>query len=81
MLRSLREHAGTRTVVMRLLKIVHPPICTIQNYDGCILPPVEGDLVRQANGQAWSRDIDAQMPDLQHVWDFVDHTSSRGKYE
>jgi hypothetical protein len=42
---SLPQHRGTRTAVIRIVKILSPPICVYPNYDGCVPLPVEGELV------------------------------------
>ena len=40
---TLPEHKGTRTVVLRFLKIITPVRCVFPLYDGC---PKEGELHR-----------------------------------
>ncbi|OBZ70111.1 hypothetical protein A0H81_09836 [Grifola frondosa] len=39
------QHANTRTVVVRVLKIVKPVECVMPNYDNAIEEPREGELV------------------------------------
>ena len=41
---TLPEHNGTRTVVVRFLKIITPVECVIPDYDGRICCPKEGEL-------------------------------------
>ncbi|KIM71680.1 hypothetical protein PILCRDRAFT_820866 [Piloderma croceum F 1598] len=41
----LPQHNGTRTVVIRIVKMISPPICVYPDYNGCIPLPVEGELV------------------------------------
>ena len=43
-LSTLPDHSGDRTVVIRILKFVEPVTCTIQNYDGRMPFPKEGEL-------------------------------------
>ncbi|KIM71684.1 hypothetical protein PILCRDRAFT_480980 [Piloderma croceum F 1598] len=42
---TLPQHNGTCTVVIRIVKIVSPPIRVYPDYSGCIPLPVEGELV------------------------------------
>jgi hypothetical protein len=55
-LSTLPEHSGDRIVVMRILKFVEPVTCIIQNYDGRIPFPREGELFHQR--QLFTRRID-----------------------
>ena len=75
---TLPEHEGTRTVMLRFLKIITPVKCVIPHYDGYILPPEEGELYRRSNKATqklnpppWSADIDkrALLRGLRLVWD------------
>jgi hypothetical protein len=78
---TLPDHRGTRTVVLRFLKIITPLKCVIPLYDGYIMPPKEGDLHRKSrkaidslksNPPVWSLDIDkkgAMVRALQLLWD------------
>jgi hypothetical protein len=40
---TLPDHRGTRTVVLRFLKIITPAKCVTPGYDGYICEPKEGD--------------------------------------
>ncbi|TFK39067.1 hypothetical protein BDQ12DRAFT_89890 [Crucibulum laeve] len=42
---TLPEHAGTHTLVMRVLQIVQPVQCTVKDYDEKVQRPTEGELV------------------------------------
>jgi hypothetical protein len=42
------DHIGTRTVVLRFLKIITPVKCVIPLYDGKIAQPEEGELYRRS---------------------------------
>jgi hypothetical protein len=44
---TLPDHIGTRTVVLRFLKIITPVKCVIPLYHGNIVPPEEGELHRR----------------------------------
>ena len=63
---TLPDHEGKRIVVLRFLKIITPVKCVIPLYDGYIVPPKEGDLLRRfyrkvidkLHPPAWSFDID-----------------------
>ena len=44
---TLPDHKGTRTVVLRFLKIITPVKCLIPNYDGSIVQPEEGELYQR----------------------------------
>jgi hypothetical protein len=70
--RSTRpDHEGTRTIVLRFLKIITPVRC-VMSYDGYIKQPTEGGLY-QKGGKIWSIDIDNSKcvrlnPGLQSLW-------------
>ena len=61
---TLPEHEGTRTIVIRFLKIITPVKCVIPNYDGHICCPKEGELYwkyfinRKVKHKVWSDNID-----------------------
>ena len=72
---TLTEHEGTRTVVLRFLKIITPVKCVIPDYDDRICRPEEGALYRRARlnraggliypSQVWSINID--MPKVANI--------------
>jgi len=76
-------HNGTRTVVLRILKMITPVKCLIPRYDNYICRPKEGELYQlsepyvrirsKQNHNAWSVNIDIhQIPNLrglQLLWD------------
>ena len=72
---TLTEHEGTRSVVLRFLKIITPVKCVIPNYDDRICGPEEGELHRRAlltragglvyPSQVWRINID--MPILANI--------------
>jgi hypothetical protein len=77
---TLPEHKGTRTLVLRFLKIITPVKCVTPLYDGYIVAPEEGKLHRRSspflrkvefNERAWSINIDKKGPlvGLQLLWD------------
>ena len=77
---TLPEHDGTRTVVLRFLKIITPVKCVIPHYDGYIGFPKEGDLYRRTtkytlsmDQPVWSVNIDnskgAMLRGLRFLWD------------
>ena len=80
---TLPNHKGTRTVVLRYLKIITPVKCVIPFYDGHIVRPEEEELyqrdlttkqaaVNVPNRQVWSFDIDTDgliKQGLQLLWD------------
>ena len=77
---TLPEHKGTRTVVLRFLKIITPVKCVVPLYDGWIRFPKEGELYRRSKnirkmGQSvWSVDVDKSKSvlmkrGLQLLWD------------
>ena len=79
---TLPEHKGTRTVVLRFLKIITPLSCVIPKYDKYIPCPVEGELYRRGSKfahQVWNINIDKPHPEsvyqpyttrgLQLLWD------------
>jgi hypothetical protein len=77
---TLQEHNGTRTVVLRFLKIITPVKCVIPLYDGYVCCPKEGELYRRGFKkssktipQEWSVNLDrtkhAMLRGLQLLWD------------
>ena len=81
---TLPDHKGTRTVVLRFLKIITPVKCVVPNYDGYISYPKEGELYQRAskhngklNHKVWSVNIDKPLSKfetymqrgLQLLWD------------
>jgi hypothetical protein len=75
---TLPEHNGTRTVVLRFLKIITPVMCDIPLYDDHVRFPKEGELYQKFSrpGQVWSVNIDVPgdkrkhiLPGLQLLWD------------
>ena len=54
---TLPEHKGTRTIVLRFLKIIEPVKCVKPLYDGNVGCPKEGELHRKA-GKVWNVNID-----------------------
>ena len=76
---TLPEHEGTRTVVLRFLKIITPVKCVIPDYDGSIVPPKGGELHRKhkrrinsrSNAPVWGIDIDksTMSRSLKLLWD------------
>ena len=63
---TLPVHKDTRTVVLRILKIIKPVKCVIHRYDDYVVPPKEGELHRRytkykkdkSDPIVWSVDID-----------------------
>ncbi|KAJ6524432.1 hypothetical protein DFH09DRAFT_937255, partial [Mycena vulgaris] len=49
---ALPEHAGTDTLVMRIVKMLTAPTCVLPDYDGYLPPPAEGALVHRRMGHA-----------------------------
>jgi hypothetical protein len=76
---TLPDCIGTRTVVLRFLKIVTPVQCVISHYDGHISCPKEGELYQKirhiTRQKVWSVNIDESKgpssigPGLQLLWD------------
>ena len=76
---SLPEHEGTRTVVLRFLKIITPVKCVMPLYDGYICCPKEGELYRRSRSNlkmdqsVWNVNIDKKngimKPSLRLLWD------------
>ena len=73
---TIPDHKGTRTVVLRFLKIITPVECVIPHYAGKIVQPEEGELhrrMRKAVPLVWSIDIDkdesVRARGLQLLWD------------
>ncbi|KAF7359017.1 hypothetical protein MSAN_01242400 [Mycena sanguinolenta] len=66
-LSPLPEHANSRRIVLRVIKITDPPKLRIPYYDGYLPRPNEGELVyrpRQGPGSKvgpWSRSLDSQV--------------------
>jgi hypothetical protein len=80
---TLECHEGTRTLVLRYLKIITPVKCVIPLYDGYIAPPKEGELHRgsrinskdKKGQQVWSVDVDKSkimVQSLRLLWDAND---------
>ncbi|KIM86971.1 hypothetical protein PILCRDRAFT_815419 [Piloderma croceum F 1598] len=44
---NLPQHKGTRTAVIRIVKILSPVTCRYPNYNGPLTLPVEGELVQR----------------------------------
>ena len=73
---NLAKHKGTRTVVLRFVKIITPATCVIPHYDGYIVLPKEGELHRRFrsfsdfNPPVWCCDIDkiARLRGLHLLW-------------
>jgi hypothetical protein len=81
---TLPAHKGTRTVVLRILKIITPVKCVVSLYDGYIVSPEEGKLHRRSkylryaktlDPPVWSFNIDLDKPNvmlrrgLRLLWD------------
>jgi hypothetical protein len=76
---TLPEHKGTRTVVLRFIKIITPAKCVIPLYDGKIVPPKEGELHQKFStypvvSKVWSRSLDIDtkkkmVRGFQLLWD------------
>ncbi|KAJ6558196.1 hypothetical protein B0H19DRAFT_1235137 [Mycena capillaripes] len=69
-LAPLSEHAGTDTVVMRIVKMLAAPVCVLPGYDHTTPMPVEGELVCRLMGRArasrlhsWFCDVPADPSD------------------
>ena len=88
---TLPDHEGTRTVVLRFLKIITPVKCVTPNYDGYIGEPKEGELYRRARKRkfnqppVWSLNIDKparlslsfrKNRSLRLLWDATDNLYS-----
>ena len=72
---TLREHKGTRTIVLRFLKVI---TSVIPLYDNSIVPPKEGELHRRhlrgaLNSSVWYVNIDdigcIKVRGLRLLWD------------
>ena len=74
------DHKGTRTVVLRFLKIITPVNCLIPLYNGYIVRPEEGELHRRCyryktDHQVWGVNIDEErkkrnmVQGLRLLWD------------
>ena len=72
---TLPEHAQTRTVVLRFLKIITPVKCVMPLYDEYIKWPKEGELFQRglhSRPHVWSANIDQSRlttPGFQLLWD------------
>ena len=62
---TLPIHKGTRTVVIRIVKIITPVRCVTPNYNGVTVCPKEGELQRRIYRrkkkiveEAWGVNID-----------------------
>jgi hypothetical protein len=76
---TLPDHIGTRTVVLRFLKIITSAKCVIPLYDGYIGPTKEGELYSKrfknvidiSNPPVWSANIDKSvvLRGLRLLWD------------
>ena len=59
---TLPEHEGTRTIVLRFLKIITPVKCVMPLYDGYICCPKEGELYQRTKHNTtktvWSVNLD-----------------------
>ena len=73
---TLTEHKGTRTVVLRFLKIITPVKSVIPDYDDRICRPEEGELHRRprligrAGGLVYTRQlwgINIDMPKVANI--------------
>jgi hypothetical protein len=79
---TLQHHKGTRTLVLRYLKIITPVKCVISGYDGHIVPPREGELHRRTlkstvelDRLVWSVNVDKPksiIQSLRLLWDATD---------
>jgi hypothetical protein len=76
---TLPDHKGTRTVVLRFLKIIKPVKCVVPLYDGHISVPKDGELHKKSrrigSQKVWSANIDKSTgpssmgPGFQLLWD------------
>jgi hypothetical protein len=75
---TLPNHKGTRTVVLRFLKIITPVKCVVPHYDEYIYCPLakEGELYQRNRGnqlEIWTVNIDTPINPLvrglQLLWD------------
>jgi hypothetical protein len=64
-LSTLPEHSGDHIIVMRILKFIEPVTCIIQNYDGRLPFPREGDLFHRQRHQVFTCRIDQDNPTSQ----------------
>jgi len=82
---TLPHHEGTRTLVLRYLKIITPVKCVIPHNDGYIIQPEEGELHRtrsirktdvELDRLVWSINIDKpkghMSQGLRFLWDATD---------
>ncbi|KAJ6510629.1 hypothetical protein C8R45DRAFT_393436 [Mycena sanguinolenta] len=63
-LSTFPEHAGSDTIVMRIVKMLVPPTCVVPHYDNNIPAPVEGELVRRPMGHARASRVQPWFCDL-----------------
>jgi hypothetical protein len=78
---TLPDHKGTRTVVLRFLKIITTVKCVVPLYDEHVCYPMEGELYQRTrigkiNCRVWSVNIDISknhslrtIRGLQLLWD------------
>jgi hypothetical protein len=66
---TLPEHNGTRTILLRILKMITPAKCVIPLYDNRVHLPKEGELLHRRvftkhkfHDQAWGVNIDVPGP-------------------
>jgi hypothetical protein len=86
---TLQEHQGTKTVVLRFLKIITPVKCVMPLYDDYIHCPKEGELYRisvikmsgELNTHVWSVDVEklkngrySIVPGLRLLWESGMHS-------
>ena len=64
---TLPDHIGTKTVVLRFLKIITPVECVIPYNDSHIHCPKEGELYQKPGEEVWSVNIDKSNSDLSNV--------------
>ncbi|KAJ7278331.1 hypothetical protein C8J57DRAFT_1713199 [Mycena rebaudengoi] len=78
---TLPEHANKYVLVLRILKILEPVTCTIQDYTGRVGWPKEGELLMVSNRNGpqrpWSYDVDrntltgAALRNLIDTWQYL----------
>jgi hypothetical protein len=79
-LSTLPVHEGTRTIVLRFLKIITPVKCVIPLYDGYVYCPKEGELQvhrrtrlkGKENPHVWSVNIDENVEGRQGLRSLLD---------